>query len=60
MPDRVTEFFKLKVVEPPKLTSPPPERFVPAETVILALVRAELGIFFKVLSEPEIVLLVKV
>ena len=60
VPESETESFKLKVVDPPKLTSPPPERFVPAETVILELAKAEFEILVIVLSEPEIVLFVKV
>ena len=44
--------FKAKVTEEPKLTSPPPDKLVPAVTVIFPLDNAELGIAEKVLSEP--------
>ena len=60
MPLKETESFKFKVTEPPKLTSPPPDKLVPALTVTLELDKAEFGILEKVLDEPEIVLLVRV
>lgn len=50
----------VKVIDPPKDTSPPPERPEPALIVIEELLRAELGILSKVLEDPEIVLLVNV
>lgn len=52
--------FKDRVIDEPKLTSPPPDKLVPAETVTLELVKAELGILVKVLDEPDKDLLVKV
>ncbi len=54
------ESFKAIVMEDPKVISPPPVKLVPAVTVTLELVRAELGILVRVLEEPEIDLLVKV
>lgn len=60
VPDNEMESFKERVVDPPSDTSPPPDKLVPGETVILELDKAELAILFKVLSEPEIVLLVNV
>lgn len=60
VPDKETESFRDKVADPPKLISPPPVKFVPAVTVILELVRAELGMLVMVLEEAFRVLLVKV
>src|SRR3989344_6959663 len=60
LPDRETLSFKFKVMDPPKATSPPPVRLVPAETVNLPLDKAEFGILVNVLEDPDIVLLVKV
>ena len=60
VPEREIESFKFKVVDPPKETVPPPERLVPAETVIEESDRAELGILEKLFDEPDKVLLVKV
>ena len=60
VPVMAGESFKAMVMELPSLTSPPPVRLVPAVTVILASVKAEAGMLVKVLSAPDIVLLVKV
>ena len=60
VPEMDGESFKAKVIDDPKLTSPPPDRLVPAVTVTLELVKAELGMLVKVLEEPEIDLLVRV
>src|SRR3989344_3107101 len=60
LPDIETLSFKFKVMDPPKATSPPPVRLVPAETVNLPLDKAEFGILVNVLEDPDIVLLVKV
>ena len=46
VPDKDTESFRETVTDPPKDTSPPPVRFVPAETVILELSSSELDIFW--------------
>ena len=59
-PETAGEEAKDKVTELPKVTSPPPERLVPAVTVTLELDRAELGILVKVLDEPDKDLLVNV
>ncbi len=52
--------LRFKVTELPKLTSPPPDRLVPAVIVTLELVRALLGMSVKVLDPPDMVLLVMV
>lgn len=59
-PEMVGESFKDKVTDDPRVTSPPPLRLVPAETVTLLLVKAELGMLVRVLDEPDRLLLVKV
>jgi len=58
VPAKVIESFKDKVPDPPKTISPPPVKLVPAVTVTLELVKAELGILVKVFDEPDIDLLV--
>ena len=60
VPDKDMESFKDNVIDEPSVTSPPPERLVPVETVTFGLDKAELGMDLKVLSEPESVLFVKV
>lgn len=60
VPLKEMESFKEMVAEEPKVISPPPVRLVPAVTVILLLLRAELGMLVKVLLEPDMDLLVKV
>lgn len=60
VPPKVMESFKPIVAEEPNVISPPPVRLVPAETVILLLVKAELGILVRVLSDPEMDLFFKV
>ena len=52
-PDMEGDDARLKVTDPPRDTSPPPERLVPAVTVTLELVRPELGILVKVFDEPD-------
>ena len=54
------EEARLKVTELPRSTEPPPDMLVPAVTVREGLDRPELGILLKVLSLPEMVLLVSV
>lgn len=60
VPDKEMESFKDRVIDEPKVTSPPPERLVPEDTVTLEFVRAELGMLVKVFEEPDRLLLVKV
>ena len=45
VPEREMESFRLRVVEPPKDTEPPPVRLVPAETVMEDESSSELEIF---------------
>lgn len=52
--------LRFKVTLLPNDTSPPPERLVPAVTVTLELDKAELGMLVKVLSLPDMLLLVSV
>ena len=59
-PAKVGESLPEIVIDEPNSTSPPPVRLVPAVTVTLWFAKAELGILVKVLSDPEIVLLVTV
>ncbi len=59
-PDIEGDDARLKVIDPPSDTSPPPDKLVPAVTVTLELVKPELGILVKVLLEPDNDLLVKV
>lgn len=59
-PEITGELAKDKVIELPKVTSPPPLKLVPAVTVTLELVRAELGILVRVFEPPEMDLLVRV
>ena len=51
---------ELKVIDPPRDTAPPPDKPEPALIVMEELLKAELGMLVMVLSEPEMVLLVKV
>ncbi len=60
VPEIEGEDFRLKVTDEPSDTSPPSARLVPAVTVTLELLKAELGILVKVLADPERDLLVKV
>lgn len=60
VPDNAIESFSPTVTDDPSSTSPPPVRLVPALIVILLLVKAELGILVRVLSDPEIDLFFKV
>ena len=60
VPPKEIESLSESVADPPKFISPPPVRFVPAETVILELERAEFAILVIVLFDPEIVLFSKV
>ena len=59
-PEMEGEEARLKVTELPRSTEPPPDMLVPAVTVREGLDRPELGILLKVLSLPEMVLLVSV
>lgn len=59
-PENEGESLAEMVIEPPKLTSPPPLKFVPALMVTLELERPELGILVKVFDEPDKLLLVRV
>ena len=60
VPLKEIEESRDRVVDPPKLTLPPPVKFVPAETVIDEFESAELEILVIVLLDPEIVLFCKV
>ena len=60
VPAMVGESFKDIVADPPNTMSPPPVRLVPAVSVILLFVKAELDMLVKVLDEPEIVLLIRI
>ncbi len=54
------EAVELMVIEPPRDTDPPPDKPDPVLIVIEELLRAEVGMFVIVLSDPEMLLLVSV
>lgn len=50
----------VKVIDPPRLTEPPPVNEPLVLIVMAEPLKAEIGILLKVFEEPEMVLLVRV